>query len=250
MGDQPDLSLARRVLPAPLLRALQHVFAQGLPGCMLVGGTALAGFYAGHRRSDDLDLFTETGEDQSAAVLAVRSLERLEAAVEVRQNSEMYFRALCRLEGHRFTVDVAAAPHLFRIGRGIELPGGIRVAEPDTLLALKAAAIVSRCAEKDLFDLFWLLERKPGFTVKDLLVVAQRFDAGATAENMLLSLLGAKLDKESCDFSLDPKLGPGKIHRRLSRFKTELSRALRAAAKEGPPEPLAELVRRIRLLAA
>ena len=71
MGDQPDLSLARRVLPAPLLRALQHVFAQGLSGCMLVGGTALAGFYAGHRRSDDLDLFTETGEDQSAAVLAV-----------------------------------------------------------------------------------------------------------------------------------------------------------------------------------
>ena len=56
---QPDSSLAAQILPPPLYRALTHLSAQDLNGVMLVGGTALAGYYAGHRRSDDLDLFTE-----------------------------------------------------------------------------------------------------------------------------------------------------------------------------------------------
>ena len=60
------------MLPFPLLQALRHVFAQGLNDCVLVGGTALAGFYAGHRRSDDLDLFTGSATAFTQAVLAVR----------------------------------------------------------------------------------------------------------------------------------------------------------------------------------
>ena len=40
MALAPDSRLARRVLPGPLYRALTHVFAQGISGCMLE--TALA----------------------------------------------------------------------------------------------------------------------------------------------------------------------------------------------------------------
>ena len=58
LARKPESGLAAEVLPPPLYRALTHVFAQGIDGAMLVGGTALAGYYAGHRRSDDLDLFT------------------------------------------------------------------------------------------------------------------------------------------------------------------------------------------------
>ncbi len=74
LEQKPQSRLAADVLPAPLHRALRHVFAQGLSGSMLVGGTALAGYYAGHRRSDDLDLFTKDDLSQAAAVLAVKSL--------------------------------------------------------------------------------------------------------------------------------------------------------------------------------
>ena len=52
LEQKPKSRLAADVLPAPLHRALTHVFSSGLSGCMLVGGTALAGYYAAHRRSD------------------------------------------------------------------------------------------------------------------------------------------------------------------------------------------------------
>ena len=67
LAREPQSSLAEQVLPGPLYQALTHVFGQGVSGCMLVGGTALAGYYAGHRRSDDLDLFTEDAFSQRAA---------------------------------------------------------------------------------------------------------------------------------------------------------------------------------------
>ncbi|MEW6751646.1 MAG: nucleotidyl transferase AbiEii/AbiGii toxin family protein [Candidatus Latescibacterota bacterium] len=70
---------AARALPAPLYRALTRVFAQGISGCVLVGGTALAGYYAEHRRSDDLDLFTRDEPPFRAAVLAARSVAALGA---------------------------------------------------------------------------------------------------------------------------------------------------------------------------
>lgn len=246
LRDEPNLALAERVLPRPLLRALRHVFAQRLSGCMLVGGTALAGFYAGHRRSDDLDLFTADADSQQSAVLAVRSLEGIGAAVEVRQNSAVYFRALCELSGHRFTADVAAAPVLFKAGRGVLLAGGLSVADLDTLLMLKGAALVSRCAEKDLFDLLWILERKAATTLGGLVEAAQRFDAGADPESLLISLLGARLDQSSCDFSLDPKLGAKEIYRQVTRFRDQLARGLRSLARHGRPEPLGKLVRKVR----
>ena len=43
MAPQPDSKLAASVLPGPLYEALVHVYAQGVAGSMLVGGTALAG---------------------------------------------------------------------------------------------------------------------------------------------------------------------------------------------------------------
>ena len=77
MAHEPDSALAARVLPAPLYRALGHVFAQGVADVMLVGGTALAGYYAGHRRSDDLDLFVRDTSAFQAVVHAAEALTTL-----------------------------------------------------------------------------------------------------------------------------------------------------------------------------
>ena len=74
MALAPDSRLAQRVLPDPLYRALTHVYAQRISGCMLAGGTAISGYYAGHRRSDDLELFAKDEDAHRAAVLAARSL--------------------------------------------------------------------------------------------------------------------------------------------------------------------------------
>lgn len=245
--EQPSLALAEKVLPAPLLKALRQLFARRLSGCMLVGGTALAGFYAGHRRSDDLDLFTEGGASQTAAVLAVRALEGIGSRVEVRQDSDVYFRARCALEGHDFTVDVSAAPSAFRAGGTVMLEGGLVVADFELLLALKAAALLSRCSEKDLYDLLWILGRRPKMTLAEVLASAAAFDAGADAEGMLISLTGTQLDKESCGFGLKGAT-KGRIFLEVSRFKAGLVRGLRKLAKSGPPSPIAPLVERARRL--
>ncbi|MBI3299750.1 MAG: nucleotidyl transferase AbiEii/AbiGii toxin family protein [Elusimicrobia bacterium] len=246
-GDRPSLAFAEHALPAPLLRALGRVFAQRLKGCMLVGGTALAGFYAGHRRSDDIDLFTMGEEAQRAAVLAVRALELDGVRVEPRQDSDVYFRALCGLDGHAFTVDVSAAPAAFRAGGSAELPGGIVVADLDLLLTLKTAALASRCSEKDLYDLAWILERRKTLSLADVVAAACRFDAGADAEGLLISLTGTRPDKEACGFGLR---GASKdvVFRKITRFKAALTRGLKVLAKEGPPLPIAELLRRARRL--
>ncbi|TBR17372.1 hypothetical protein EPO15_17050 [bacterium] len=245
--EQPSLELAEKVLPTPLLKALRRLFAQRLDGCMLVGGTALAGFYAGHRRSDDLDLFTAGGTSQTAAVLAVRGLEGMGARIEVRQNSGSYFRALCALEGHDFTVDVSAAPAAFRAGRSVTLEGGLAVADLDLLLVLKAAALLSRASEKDLYDLRWILARRPKMTIAGLLASAAVFDAGADAENLLISLTGTELDEESCGFGLKGA-SKERIFLEVCDFKAGLVRGLRALAKKGPPSPIADLVKRARRL--
>ena len=243
-----SLELAEKVLPAPLLRALRHVFSQRLSGCVLAGGSALAGFYAGHRRSDDLDFFTASEESQEAAILAVGSLDRIGAAVQVRQHSASYFRALCRLDERRFTVDVALAPGWFQNLRPVMLAGGIAVADLDSLLRMKAAALVSRCAEKDLYDLIWILERCTGMTLPLLVEAARTLDAGADPESLLISVTGARLSPESCDFSLEPAVTRQAVFRRISLFKDELARGLAALAKDEPPPPLADLIAKVRRL--
>ena len=119
-----DPKLADRVLPQPLLDALRHVYAQRIGDCMLVGGTALAGFYAGHRRSDDLDLFTGTATAFRQAVLAVRSLATLGTEMRERSHSNQFYRAVCSWKGLHFTVDIVLDPHSLDVG-GTNLAGEV-----------------------------------------------------------------------------------------------------------------------------
>ena len=76
--------------PAPLHRALKHIFADNIDGTMLVGETALAGYYAGHRRSDDLDLFTDGPLAHKAAVQAVKSLRTLGTSLADERSSGQF----------------------------------------------------------------------------------------------------------------------------------------------------------------
>ena len=88
---------------------------------MLVGGTALAGFYAGHRRSDDLDLFTGSTTAFTQTVLAVRSLRALGVELHEVAHSNQYLRAVCNHRELAFTVDVVLDEHVVGITRNEQL---------------------------------------------------------------------------------------------------------------------------------
>lgn len=244
-GLQPNIELAKRVLPRPLLEALKHVFAQGVENCGLVGGTALAGFYAGHRRSDDLDLFARDAIGMRACTLAVRSLERLGASLTAATHSQQYFHVQCELGEHRFTVDVVEDENLFRIGSFVRLAGGIAVADLKTLLRMKAATLVSRCSEKDLYDLLWLLERFPGLGVTELVGLGREIDTGVDPESILASLGGATLREEACRFSLDSSVSAEEIHRRICSLREDLIDGVAKFLRKQPAPPLAPFVRKL-----
>ncbi len=245
---EPRPGLAPKVLARPLYDALRHVFGQLPDGCMLVGGTALAGFYFGHRRSDDMDLFTRDPQVQEIAIRAVASLQGLGAELQPGTHSPAYYRATLRWQKYSFTADVVCDPAHFKEGRSVRLSDGIVVAEIETLLMTKAATLVSRCSEKDLYDLIFILGRFSDLTLERLVEMGHRIDGGMNAENVLLSVLGTQLQMQSCDFAIDPPLDRQAVYKKILAFQKGLIKDLRALAKKQPLPPLGELIRKIRAL--
>lgn len=215
---------------------------------MLVGGTALAGFYFGHRRSDDMDLFTRDPQVQKIAIRAVASLRDLGAELQPVVHSPSYYRVTIRWQNHSFTADVVCDPAHFEEGRSVRLPDGIAVAGIETLLMTKAATLVSRCGEKDLYDLIFILEQFQDLTLERLLELGHKIDGGMGAENVLLSVLGTRLQMQSCDFAIDPLLDRRAVYEKIFAFQKGLIVDLRGLAKKQPLPPLGALIRKIRKL--
>lgn len=239
-NSKPDLTLAGKVLPAPLFSAIQYLFKKGLFDTALVGGTALAGFYAGHRRSDDIDLFSKNETAQRASVLTVKSLHSLGAKKLSEQESSFFYDSTWSLHGHQFTVQVVQDTGVFNVG-SFELADAITVASLQTIFKMKAATLVSRCSEKDLFDLLWLLKIFSYLHMTDLIDLAFEIDGFVNAENMLASVSGTTLRKEACDFSLDAKVSSKDIYREIQQFKKELKAQLIAFLRAQPTTELGKL---------
>lgn len=241
MEDQASVELARRVLPEALYRALVHVFAQGIDGCMLVGGTALAGYYAGHRRSDDLDLFTRDATALRAAMLAVESLTALGASLGVSQRTAQFFAATATLADHVFTVQVVLDPNLFVVGSAQRAEDQVVVAQLDTLLKQKAATLVSRASEKDLYDLLWLFAARPEFDLSQLLELGREIDGGVTAENAMLVLAGTVPRLSACGFAT---LESAEVaFDKISALREQLVESLDALAERQVAPTLGKLLR-------
>lgn len=243
LASRPKSRLAARVLPAPSYRALEHVFAQGISGMMLVGGTGLAGYYAGHRRSDDLDLFTQDPLAQRAAVLAVKSLLELGATLTDERSSAQFHHATCRLDGHAFTAHVVLDENLFQVGSCLRADDGVTVATAETLLKMKAATLVSRASEKDLYDLAWFFSRKEPLDAAALLALGKEVDGGVNAEAVLISLVGTEMRESACDFSLTET--PKQVLEQVTRVRTGLIRGVESLLRNQPAPPIAELIRRL-----
>jgi len=241
MARKPESRLAGELLPPPLYRALTHLFSQGIDGVMLAGGTALAGYYAGHRRSDDLDLFTGDTMAQRAVVLAVKALGEIGASLADERNSARFYHATCRLDAHDFTTQVVLDSHLFTVGSGIVAGDGVVVAGPETLLKMKAAMLVSRASEKDLYDLAWFFERDDGLDVPTLIALGKEVDAGMNGEAVLISLVGTEMRESACGFSRTQS--PAEVLVEVNRVREGLIRGVEYHLRNQPPPAIATLIR-------
>ena len=211
---------------------------------MLVGGTALAGSYAGHRRSDDLDVFTEDALAHKAAVLSVRSLGELECSLASERSSARFYHAACRLDGHDFTVQVVLDSNLFAVGSGSEADDGVMVADLGTLLKMKAATLVSRAGEKDLYDLSWLFKHDRRLDVPTLIGLGQQLDGGMNGEGLLISLVGTDLRESACGFSLTESAAD--VLATVTRVREGLIRGVERHLRAQPASPIAALIRALR----
>ena len=158
--------------------------------------------------------------------------------------SAQYFKASCLLEGHRFTVDVVLDANLHAVGESRVAGDGVAVAGVGTLLRQKAATLVSRCGEKDLYDLIWLFRANPGVDLSQLIDLGSQIDAGLTAEAALASLLGSELSGSSCGFSLTQT--PEEVLRDISVLKRNLEASLDELARSQPAPGIGQLVRALR----
>ncbi len=237
---------ATQILPVPVLDCLIHIFEKNIPGLALMGGTALAGFYAGHRRSDDLDLFSKDEKNYKAAVLTVKTLVNKGVEFLEEFQTGQYYKATCTLKGQAFTIDVVLDSHLFQVGKFELIEHHICVASLETLLMTKSVTLVSQCSDKDLYDLMWLFEHMDQLDLKNLIRLGQKIDQGVNGETMLLSISTTSLRQDACYFSVDPKINAKDIYQRLILFQKELILNLNNLLKNEPPPLLKELIKKIK----
>lgn len=203
---------------------LEAFFALAPPGFFLTGGSALAGFYLGHRHSEDLDLFAPPPADLDVGQRALDEAARsLKATVEVQVRYPDFRRSIVRRNEESTLVDLVLdrAPQV-----QVEKPrfGNIAVDSAREITANKLCALVGRCEVRDLVDLRALLEF--GIELRQALEDAASKDAGVNA-----AVLAWLLSEVS--IGADAPLPGGGSARELETWRNELVDTLRRLAHPG-----------------
>lgn len=241
-STEPNITLAQKTLPQPLFEILQYLINQKLEGCALVGGTALSGFYTGHRRSDDLDLFTKDQFSFRATQLAIQSLKSKTVDFLKETTSTFYYNANCKFKNHFFTIDVVFDKNLFDVGEFYPVGNKLKIASLSTLLRMKSAALVSRASEKDISDIIQLFTIFPNLSIHDFITLGKSIDGGVNPESMLAAVGGASLQLNACDFSLDSKKTKETTYDEILRFQKNLTMSLQEYLKNQKPPVLGKLI--------
>ena len=141
-------SFITSILPRSTKRALDLLSLQSWlkkTDWYLAGGTALA-MRMGHRRSVDLDFFTQRSSFSQGALLA--HLEKLDWITDILQEGTIYGR-LCGAK-----VSFIAYPFFFPAER-MGVYGAVRILSPRDIAVMKIVAISQRGRKRDFVDLFW-----------------------------------------------------------------------------------------------
>lgn len=240
-GIVPDDRFSERSLPTPLRETIERIFKDNphQSAYAIVGGTSLAGYYAGHRRSDDIDLFAQNTEIFDQLTRYMKSLEGIGVHLQIVTQQRDYFKALAKHKNQAFTIDVVKDSNLFREGVGAfrQTARGVLVPTPLTLLKMKAGTLISRCSEKDLFDLIWLTRRLGAPTTDEWTQLGSQIDGAVTAESILICLTTTALRPEACDFAESHTLhtmSREKVFEKVSSYKVQLTEQFRAHLEEVP----------------
>ena len=133
----PDtLELLKVLMRQPLLDQMK-----------LVGGTSLALQY-GHRRSVDLDFFGHTTEDVEELTSMMKDCANDVVCVHHTKNIKTFFL-------NNVKVDVVNYDYKW-IDDSV-VSGGLRLASPKDIAAMKVNAVIGRGTKKDFVDIFFLL---------------------------------------------------------------------------------------------
>lgn len=212
-------------LPASSLTKLQQdlldAFFEREKRFFLTGGGALAGFYFGHRTTEDLDFFSPPGPSLDDAQRAVEEAARAcGASTEIVRSFNEFRRLLASRGEERCVVDLVIdrAPPVDPVKATF---GGSTVDTLREIAANKVCTLISRSEIKDLVDLEQLL--RSGIDLERAVTDAQRKDAGADPGTLAWVL-------DQIVIGPDARLPGGVDPARLIAFHQELVRNLRALA--------------------
>lgn len=141
----------------------------------LTGGAALAGFYFGHRETDDLDLFTLENKIADGFAIVREVAKNLDATLEPIQTSPDFRRSLVKRGDEAVVVDLVRE-YVFQLENEKRKINGIRIDSPEEILANKLCTLLSRSEIRDLVDVHEF--EKAGFDLEDALLAAQKKDTG------------------------------------------------------------------------
>ena len=141
----------------------------------LTGGAALVGFYFGHRKTEDLDLFTLENEIENGFAIVRDAAKSLDATVESIITSPDFRRLLVRRETETVVVDLVRE-YVFQLETEKRKINGIRLDSPEEILANKLCTLLSRSEIRDLIDVREL--ENAGFSLENAFQVAAKKDTG------------------------------------------------------------------------
>ncbi len=168
-GDKGILTPGQRAILEVLGRLpdIQHFY--------LTGGTALAGFYLGHRLSFDLDLFTPQEDLVQPFSLAVeRRIQERGWHVRVTRRFSTFVEMVVSVAGEEVRLDFALDTPV-RLAPTQSSTYGVPINSLEDLQAEKTLAYYGRTEMRDAVDLYFLLQIAPP---EILFQRAARKDAG------------------------------------------------------------------------
>lgn len=141
----------------------------------LTGGTALAEFYFGHRRSYDLDFFTS---EKNLLIPFIRRVETELAGkhykINVVRKLEDFAEYEVDKEGETVRLHFACdSPFRFEDPQPSDF--GVRINDYRDLIADKILTFFGRWKHRDAIDLFFILRKEP---IENLLEMAKKKDPG------------------------------------------------------------------------
>jgi hypothetical protein len=147
-------------------------------GFFLTGGPALAGYYLGHRTTDDLDLFTtDPAAFERGRFVMAEVASQLGGQLVTRQDAPGFRRLVLARDDEALVVDLVRDPspqlHTTKL-----IQGAIVLDPPDEILANKLTALVGRAEQRDLVDVLCL--ERAGHRVEAALPAALAKDGGCT----------------------------------------------------------------------